>query len=85
MTDAPRTQEEALALYRATGRTQRFAGFGLIVLGAVLVWIAPNAGASAGPVLQWVAYASLAGGWVLMLVAIFLRTRMRRRLMQGDR
>ena len=66
---------------RAVGRKQRLAGFGLILLGAVLTWAASVAG-SAGPVVQWTGYAALAAGWALMLAAIFLRTRYHRRRMR---
>jgi cation transporter-like permease len=65
---------------RAVGRTQRLAGFGLVLLGAVLVWGATRAGGLA-EVVQMAGYASLAAGWALMLTAIFLRTRYHRRRM----
>lgn len=79
---------EQVAAYRAelraVGRTQRLAGFGLIVLGAILAWSASRAGDLAD-VVQMAGYAALAAGWALMLVAIFLRTRFhRRRLAQLD-
>lgn len=65
---------------RAVGRSQRLAGFGLVVLGAVLVWAATRAGDLAGLV-QMIGYGALAAGWALMLTAIFLRTRYHRRRM----
>jgi cation transporter-like permease len=65
---------------RAVGRTQRLTGFGLVLLGAVLVWAATRAGGLA-EVVQMAGYASLAAGWALMLTAIFLRTRYHRRRM----
>jgi len=74
--------ESAVAQYRAelrmVGRTQRLAGFGLVILGAILVWSAVKAGDYAG-VVQMAGYTALAGGWALMLAAIFLRTRYHRR------
>lgn len=82
MTDA-RTDEQIAAYraeIRAVGRTQRLAGFGLVLLGAVLVWAATRAGGLA-EVVQMAGYASLAAGWALMLTAIFLRTRYHRRRM----
>lgn len=83
----PRT-DAAMAHYRAelraVGRTQRLAGFGLVLLGAILVWAAARAGGLAEAV-QMVGYASLAAGWALMLAAIFLRTRYhRRRMAEAD-
>lgn len=79
------TQADAkIAAYRAemraVGRTQRLAGFGLVMLGAVLVWGGTRAGGLA-EVVQMTGYASLAAGWALMLAAIFLRTRHHRRRM----
>lgn len=82
MTDA--STEEKVAAYRAelrtVGRTQRLAGFGLVLLGAVLVWAATRLGDLAG-IVQMVGYGALAAGWALMLTAIFLRTRYHRRKM----
>ncbi|MGV9006512.1 MAG: hypothetical protein ACOH1H_07215 [Brevundimonas sp.] len=76
--------DEAILAYRAevraVGRTPRFAGLACVVLGAILVWSVGQAGA-AGPAVQWVGYALLAGGWALMLAAIFMRTRYHRRRM----
>ena len=69
---------------RAVGRTPRLIGFGLIVLGTIAVWGGVKAGA-AGPAVQWLGYASLAAGWVLMLGAIFLRTRYHRQRMREHR
>ena len=73
---------ERVAAYRAelrtVGRTQRLGGFGLVLLGAILVWAATRAGDLAGAV-QLAGYAALAAGWALMLTAIFLRTRYHRR------
>jgi uncharacterized membrane protein HdeD (DUF308 family) len=78
------SSDEAVAAYkaemRAVGRKQRFAGLICVVLGAILVWSVGQAGA-AGPVVLWVGYALLAFGWVLMLAAIFMRTRYHRRRM----
>ncbi len=74
--------EAQVAAYRAelrtVGRTQRLAGFGLVLLGAILVWAAAGTGDLAGTV-QMVGYGALAAGWALMLTAIFLRTRYHRR------
>lgn len=84
MTPADAQTAEKVAAYRAevraVGRTQRLAGFGLVLLGAVLVWGATRAGGLA-QALQLAGYASLAAGWALMLAAIFLRTRYHRRRM----
>ncbi len=85
MTQNERSSDEALATYRAeiraVGRTQRLAGFGLVLLGAVMVYASQKAGDAAQTVL-WSGYAALAAGWALMLVAIFLRTRYHRRRMR---
>ncbi|MDI1280609.1 hypothetical protein [Brevundimonas sp.] len=78
------SSDEAIAAYkaemRAVGRKQRFAGLACVVLGAIMVWSVGQAGA-AGPALQMAGYGLLAVGWVLMLAAIFLRTRYHRRRM----
>jgi len=66
---------------RAIGRSQRLAGFALVLAGAVAVWASGSVG-SAGPAVQWGGYAALMVGWVLMLVAIFMRTRYVRRRMR---
>ncbi|WP_339914460.1 hypothetical protein [uncultured Brevundimonas sp.] len=75
---------EAVAAYRAemraVGRKQRLAGFGCVLVGAVLVWVSTQAGAAA-PAVQWTGYGLLAVGWALMLAAIFMRTRYHRRRM----
>ena len=63
---------------RTVGRTPRLVGFGLVLLGAILVWAAERAGAL-GPTVQLAGYVALGGGWALMLSAIFLRTRYHRR------
>ena len=68
---------------RLVGRKQRLTGFALVLLGAIAVWAAPQAG-SAGPVVQWGGYAALAAGWALMLAAIFLRTRYHRNRMREE-
>ena len=85
MTQTERSSDEALATYRAeiraVGRAQRLAGFGLVLLGAVMVYASQKAGA-AGQTVLWGGYAALAAGWALMLVAIFLRTRYHRRRMR---
>ncbi|WGM47350.1 hypothetical protein KOAAANKH_02226 [Brevundimonas sp. NIBR10] len=77
----PQTEVQ-VAAYRAelrtVGRSQRLAGFGLVLLGAILVWAATRAGDLAGTV-QLAGYGALAAGWALMLTAIFLRTRYHRR------
>ncbi|QTN18567.1 hypothetical protein HZ989_09880 [Brevundimonas sp. AJA228-03] len=82
MTDA--RSDEKVAAYRAeiraVGRNQRLAGFGLVLLGAILVWGATRAGGLAEFV-QMAGYTALAAGWALMLAAIFLRTRYHRRRM----
>lgn len=76
------SSDQAVAQYRAEiraiGRKQRLAGFGLVLLGAIMVWASAQAGA-AGPTVLWAGYAALACGWALMIVAIFLRTRYHRR------
>ncbi|WGM31421.1 hypothetical protein [Brevundimonas sp. NIBR11] len=79
-TDAPTSaQVEAYrAELRAVGRTPRLAGFGLVLLGAILVWAAGRAG-DFGPTVQLAGYVALGGGWALMIAAIFLRTRYHRR------
>lgn len=69
---------------RAVARTPRLIGFALVVLGAIAVYAAPQAGASAGPVVQWIGYAALAAGWALMLAAIFIRTRHHRRRLREE-
>ena len=85
MTKPDLSDDQAVARYRtelrAVGRRERLAGFVLVILGAIAVWAAPQTG-SAGPIVQWGGYASLAAGWVLMLAAIFLRTRYHRRRMR---
>ncbi len=82
MTSSDTETAERVAAYRTelrtVGRTQRLAGFGLVLLGAILVWLATRAGDLAGMV-QLVGYGALAAGWALMLTAIFLRTRYHRR------
>lgn len=84
MNPSPTQTDETVAAYRAemraVGRTQRLAGFGLVLLGAVLVWGGTRAGGLAD-VVQMVGYGALAAGWALMLTAIFLRTRHHRRRM----
>lgn len=84
MTSSGSDTEDKVAAYRAeiraVGRTQRLAGFGLVLLGAVLVWGATRAGRLA-EIVQMAGYGSLAAGWALMLAAIFLRTRYHRRRM----
>jgi len=79
--------DEKIAAYRAElraiGRTHRLAGFGLVLIGAVLVWAATQAGAFAN-IVQMVGYAALAAGWALMLAAIFLRSRYHRRRMREE-
>ncbi len=80
---APDPQTDAqMDAYRAelrtVGRTPRLVGFGLVLLGAVLVWLAERAGGM-GPTVQLAGYVALGGGWALMLAAIFLRTRYHRR------
>ena len=85
MTRPDLSDDEAIARYRAelrmVGRSQRLAGFGLVVLGAIAVWGGTVAG-PAGPAIQWGGYAALAFGWALMLAAIFLRTRYHRQRMR---
>ena len=84
MTRPDLSDAEAVARYRAelrlVGRNQRLAGFALVILGAIAVWAAPHDDV-VGPAVQWAGYAALAGGWALMLAAIFLRTRYHRRRM----
>jgi len=83
MTRPDLSDDARLAEYRAelrtVGRNQRLAGFALVILGAVAVYLAPHGGV--GPAVQWGGYAALAFGWALMLAAIFLRTRYHRRRM----
>lgn len=85
MTRPNLSDDQAIARYRAelrlVGRNQRLGGFALVILGAIAVWAAGQAGA-AGPAVQWAGYAALALGWALMLAAIFLRTRYHRRRMR---
>ncbi len=82
MTASDPQTEAQMAAYRAelrtVGRTPRLAGFGLVLLGAVLVWAANQAGGF-GPTVQLAGYVALGGGWALMIAAIFLRTRYHRR------
>lgn len=79
------SDDQAVAQYRAelrtVGRKPRLIGFALVLLGALAVWFTPHT-RPAGPILQWIAYAALAGGWAMMLYAIFLRTRYHRRRMR---
>jgi hypothetical protein len=88
MSDAGPQNDAELARYRtelrAIGRSQRLAGFALVLLGAIAVWSSGSVG-EAGPALQWGGYAALTAGWALMLVAIFLRTRYVRRRMREIR
>ena len=85
MTEPALQNDAELARYRtevrAIGRSQRLAGFALVLAGAVAVWSSGYVGA-AGPTVQWGGSAALVAGWVLMLVAIFLRTRYVRRRMR---
>lgn len=88
MTRPDLTDEAKVAAYRAelrtVGRNPRLGGFALVILGAIAVWGAGYAGGAAEAV-QWVGYAALAGGWALMMVAIFLRTRyLRSRMREMD-
>ena len=82
MTRPDLSDDTKVAEYRAelrlVGRSQRLAGFGLVLLGAILVWSAQYAG-EFGPTVQMAGYVALAGGWALMLAAIYLRTRYHRR------
>ena len=82
MSESDPQTEARVAAYRAelrtVGRTPRLAGFGLVLLGAILVWSASQAG-DFGPTVQMAGYVALGGGWALMLAAIFLRTRYHRR------
>ncbi|MGZ9100489.1 MAG: hypothetical protein ACXW3O_12370 [Brevundimonas sp.] len=85
MTRPDLSDDAKIAQYRAelrmVGRNQRLAGFALVILGAVAVWLSGSAGAAAETV-QWGGYAALAVGWALMLAAIFLRTRYHRQRMR---
>jgi hypothetical protein len=85
MTRPDLSDDAKVAQYRAelrmVGRTPRLAGFALVILGAIAVWGSGYAGAAAEAV-QWLGYAALAGGWALMLAAIFLRTRYHRSRMR---
>lgn len=84
MTGSDPQTDAKIAAYRAemraVGRTQRLAGFGLVLLGAILVWGGTQAGGLA-EIVQMAGYGALAAGWALMLAAIFLRTRHHRRRM----
>lgn len=77
--------DEAVARYRAelraVGRSQRLAGFGLVIVGAIAVFASSRAGDMAQAV-QLGGYGALAAGWALMIAAIFLRTRYHRRRMR---
>jgi hypothetical protein len=89
MTKPDFSTDAGVAAYRAelrnVGRKPRLIGFALVVLGAIAVWTAPQAG-GAGETVQLAGYAALAGGWMLMLAAIFMRTRHhRRRMREMDR
>jgi hypothetical protein len=79
------SNDEAIARYRAelraVGRSQRLAGFGLVIVGAIAVFASSRAGDMA-QTLQMGGYAALAAGWALMIAAIFLRTRYHRRRMR---
>ena len=79
------SSDEAVARYRAelraVGRSQRLAGFGLVIVGALAVWLSTREGDMAQAV-QMGGYAALAAGWALMIAAIFLRTRYHRRRMR---
>lgn len=85
MTRPDLSDDESVARYRAelraVGRTQRLAGFALVILGAIAVWGGVYAG-PAGPTVQYIGYGALAFGWALMLGAIFLRTRYHRQRMR---
>ena len=85
MTGPDLSDDARIAEYRAelrmVGRSQRLAGFGLVILGAIAVYFSGQAGGAAQAI-QWGGYAALAFGWVLMLSAIFLRTRYHRRRMR---
>lgn len=85
MTRPDLSTDAGVAAYRAelrnVGRKPRLIGFALVVLGAIAVWTAPQAG-GAGETVQFAGYAALAGGWMLMLAAIFMRTRHHRRRMR---
>jgi hypothetical protein len=85
MTRPDLSNDARIAQYRAelrlVGRNQRLGGFALVLLGAIAVWGSGYAGGAAEAV-QWVGYAALAGGWALMLAAIFLRTRYHRSRMR---
>lgn len=77
--------DEAVASYRAelraVGRSQRLAGFGLVIVGAIAVFASSRAG-DMGQAVQMAGYSALAAGWALMIAAIFLRTRYHRRRMR---
>jgi hypothetical protein len=85
MTRPDLSSEASVAQYRAelreVGRKPRLAGFVLVLVGAIAVWAATQAGAYSGAV-QTAGYMALGGGWALMLAAIFLRTRYHRRRMR---
>jgi hypothetical protein len=85
MTRPDLSNDAKIAQYRAelrlVGRNQRLGGFALVILGALAVWGSGSAGGAAEAV-EWVGYAALAGGWALMLAAIFLRTRYHRSRMR---
>lgn len=87
MTRPDFSTEAGVAAYRAelraVGRKPRLIGFALVVLGAVAVYASPQAGGAAQTV-QWIGYAALTAGWVLMLAAIVMRTRHHRRRLREE-
>jgi hypothetical protein len=76
------SSDDGVRAYRAelrgVGRSWRLAGFGLIVLAVAILWGAPQLGVEPR-LAQTLGYGALAGGWALMIYAIFLRTRHHRR------
>ena len=82
MTRPDFSSDEGVRAYRVelrtVGRKQRLAGFALIVLAVAILWGAPQLGVEPRLV-QTLGYGALAGGWVLMIYAIFLRTQHHRR------
>ncbi|QYF87893.1 hypothetical protein [Brevundimonas sp. PAMC22021] len=66
---------------RRTGWKFRWGGLALIVLGAIWVLLARDAGSPLAGQTIVGAYALLAAGWVCYLVAVFQRTRLHKRRM----
>jgi len=80
--------DEGRAAYRKelrqVGRPLRLTGLVLIVAAAALILAVRQGVMGLNNDANVIAYAMLAGGWVLLIAAIYMRTRYnRRRLMEG--